>query len=315
MDQIAQVTARQIRRIGVPLGAMQLVDEARSRELRRPLKALRSIPGGSCANTMRGLGWLITALDLEQAVPLFVGAVGEDAEGRAYAAALKRDGVAAALQCRAGATGTSTVLVAPGGERTMFTCLGVSPQIKRAQVPLPALATARALYATGYLCDTGGSWDTLCWAAAEALRHEVPVVFDLADAYLVKRHHDILLAWVPGTVTVLIGNRDELRMFTGCRDDQTALAAAAALAPIVVMKVGAGGALVWSHGRAEAVPVEPTRPLDTTGAGDAFAAGFLLRWITGSDPGSAVNLGNRLAAGIVAVEGCDYARLSVAGVT
>ena len=309
MDFVAHVAAAQVRRLGARPGTMQLVDHRRSSALRQPLTAARVLPGGSCANTMRGLGWLRAALGGDLEAPLFVGVTGQDAEGRAYARALQHGGVAVALQRRAGATATSTVLVTPDGERTMFTCLAVSPQFEPPLVPAQAWDAARACYATGFLCDVASSLDALRRCAAAAVRRGVPVVFDIADPLVAERHRRILCDWVPGTVTVLIGNRRELQVLTRCNDDESALAAAGEMASIVVMKVGAAGALVWQHGRVRAAPTAPVAAVDTTGAGDAFAAGFLFRWLAGVDPAAAAAMGNLLAGAVVGVEGCDYARL------
>ena len=312
MDFVAPVSAAQVRRLGARPGTMQLVDHRRSSTLRQPLTAARVVPGGSCANTMRGLGWLRAALGGDLEAPLFVGVVGQDAEGRAYARALQHAGVAVALQRRAGATATSTVLVTPDGERTMFTCLAVSPQFEAPLVPAQAWAAARACYATGFLCDAGASLDALRRCAAAAVRRGIPVVFDIADPLVAERHRRFLCDWAPGTVTVLIGNRQELYVLTRCTDDDRALATAGEIASIVIMKVGAAGALVWEHGCTRAVPARAVPATDTTGAGDAFAAGFLFRWLAGSDPAVAATMGNVLAGAIVGVEGCDYARLDAA---
>ena len=315
MDFVAHVPVAEVRGSGARRGTMQLVDHQRSRALRRPLTPARILPGGSCANTMRGLGWLRAALGGDLKPPLFVGVVGRDEEGGIYARALRRGGVATALQRRSGATATSTVLVTPDGERTMFTCLAVSPRFESPLIPAEAWTAARACYATGFLCDDATSLDALRRCAAVAARRRVPVVFDIADPLVAQRHRRLLREWIPGTVTVLLGNREELQMLTGCNDDEIVLAAAGELAPIVVMKVGAAGAVVWEPGGVKAVAGVPVAAVDTTGAGDAFAAGFLFRWLAGSLPPVAAAMGNLLAAAVVAVEGCDYARLDRAVVS
>ena len=309
MDFVAHVPVAEVLGSGARRGTMQLVDHRRSRALRRPLTPARILPGGSCANTMRGLGWLRAALGGDLKPPLFIGVVGRDEEGGGYARALRRAGVATALQRRSGATATSTVLVTPDGERTMFTCLAVSPRFELPLIPAEVWTAARACYATGFLCDDATSLDALRRCAAVAVRRRVPVVFDIADPLVAQRHRRLLREWIPGTVTVLLGNREELQVLTGCNDDEIALAAAGELAPIVVMKVGAAGAVVWEPGGVKAVAGVPVAAVDTTGAGDAFAAGFLFRWLAGSLPPAAAAMGNLLAAAVVAVEGCDYARL------
>ncbi len=310
LDHVAHVSAQQLRATGARPGSMNLIDVRRSRDLQRRFPQARVLPGGGCANALRGLGWLAAATGTELEPPLFVGVVGEDAEGTAYATALRRAGVTPALRHGTTATGTSTVLVSPDGERTMFTCLGASTQLESClAVSTAALAEARAFYTTGFVCDPPAGMALIRACAAAAARHSVPVVFDIADRSVVERHRSVLRGWAPGKVRVLLGNRDELRALTGCASDGEALAAAAELAPTVVMKVGEQGALVWDGGRVDAVPTVPVHALDTTGAGDAFVAGFLLRWILGGGPAAGAAAGNLLAGRIVQVDGCDYDRL------
>ena len=312
LDHVIRVTEEQLQRVGVRPGTMNLIDARRSHELRRQLPRPRILPGGSCANTLRGLNWLAAATGTDLDPALFMGVVGDDAEGDAYAAALQRAGVTPALQRAAAATGTSTILVTPDGERTMLTCLGASIQLDGCSLPAAALAGARAFYVTCFLCDPAAGLDLIRKTAAEAARYAVPVVLDIADRNVVERHRAALSSWVPGTVAVLLGNRAELQVLTGCTADRDVLAAAGSLAPIVVMKAGAHGALVWDGSQVTAVPTVPVAALDTTGAGDAFVAGFLSSWIGGSDLVTAAAGGNRLAGGIVQVYGCDYDRLDAA---
>ena len=309
MDYVAHVPAARIPDLGVRPGTMHLVDEQFSRELRNGTPAARILPGGSCANTMRGLGWLNATAGAPLAAPLFLGVVGDDAQGREYGCALQREGVAVSLLRRSEATATSTVLVTPGGERTMFTCLAASPGFAEPLWPPDALATAGACYATAFLCDTPSSWRALCRCAAEAVNHRVPVVFDLADPLAVERHRRVLGEWLPNTVSVLIGNRDELLTLTRCTRDRDALATAGTMASVVVMKTGASGALVWHCGELRTAPTTARVPVDTTGAGDAFSAGFLYRWLASQDAGAAAAMGNAVAGVVLGVEGCDYTAL------
>lgn len=306
MDYVAHVPAARIRDLRVPPGTMHLVDERFGRALRTTTPAARVLPGGSCANTMRGLGWLNASAGAPLAAPLFLGVVGDDEPGRAYGRALRREGVAVSLQRNSAATATSTVLVTPGGERTMFTCLAASPCFAEPLWRPGTLANAGAFYATAFLCDTPSSWRALRRCAAEAVMHGVPVVFDLADPLAVERHRGMLDAWLPNTVSVLVGNRDELHALTGCTRDRDALAAAGTRASVVVMKTGASGALVWHRGELREAPTTPREPVDTTGAGDAFSAGFLYRWLTSRDAPAAAAMGNEVAGVVLGVEGCDY---------
>jgi hypothetical protein len=109
-------------------------------------------------------------------------------------------------------------------------------------------------------------------------------------------------------VDLLFANGKELALLTGTSCDEDCMEAAKAVAPIVVMKVGARGCWVGGReaGRAELVPTEAVKPLDTTGAGDAFAGGWLYAMLRGREPAACARLANAVARGIVGVYGCDY---------
>ena len=311
MDSLYHVDAATLRNLGATPGVMELVGAERIAMIRGALGDPYLIPGGSCANTMRGLAWISSQSDASsRIVARFTGVVAADEAGRTYERGMQATGVEAGLRREAGHTGSSLVLVTPDGERTMFTDLGVSLLLRREHIDQAALSDAQALYATGYLFDGAEELEALDFAASVAKSANVPFVFDVADPFVIDRHRTALLDWIPGRVSVLIGNRSELRMLGGAKTDEEALAAVRSLAPTVVMKIGAGGALVTTAEagaeRAAALPVEPR---DTTGAGDSFAAGFLHSWLSGGTALEACDAGNKLARGIVSVDGCDYSKL------
>jgi sugar/nucleoside kinase (ribokinase family) len=127
-----------------------------------------------------------------------------------------------------------------------------------------------------------------------------------------------LLEWIPGSVDLLLANEQEARMLTEIvtgapaeGEVELACAAVAELAPTVVVKLGAAGSLVWERGTiAVRAPGVQAQAVDTTGAGDSFAAGYLYALLAGGGAADAASLGNRVAASIVEVEGCDYSAVS-----
>jgi sugar/nucleoside kinase (ribokinase family) len=134
------------------------------------------------------------------------------------------------------------------------------------------------------------------------------VAFDLADPWVVERYHGRFRDWVPRSVDLLFANGKELALLTGTSCDEDCMEAAKAVAPVVVMKVGARGCWVGGRDapRAELVPTEAVKPLDTTGAGDSFAGGWLYGMLRGREPVACARLANAVARGIVGVYGCDY---------
>lgn len=313
VDIIARVDAAFLEARGKRPGTMHLIDEAESAALvaalERPqsgIAAPRTLPGGSAANTLRGVAWLNR--DGGLAAPVYGGAVGRDSLGDGYLAALRAAGVEPVLVRREARTGTSIILVTPDGERTMNTNLGACRLFRAGDLDLERLARSRVVYLTGYLWDTENQREAAERAADFARSRGIPVAFDLADPWAVERYQERFRDWVPRSVDVLFANGKELALLTGAGCDEDCMDAARGLAPLVVMKVGAGGCWVGGRNmpRAELVPTAAVKPLDTTGAGDAFAGGWLHGQLSGRGPLECARAANRLAGGIVRVYGCDY---------
>lgn len=323
MDVIAHVDYAFLHRFGKSPGTMHLVDYPEVAALVGQVGPSRTSPGGSAANTARGIAWLSTpegqgvrraAIGGPEAVPLdppvFNGAIGRDARGDEFSAAIERAGVRASLVRKDTPTGTSVILVTPDGERTMNTFLGACRDFQESDLDLDRLSSSRLVYLTGYLWDTENQRQAAERAAQAARSHHppIPVAFDLADPFAVTRYAEAFRAWLPGKVDVLFGNRDELALLTGGACDEDCVSDAARYAPLVVMKTGAKGCVVGWEGRWEAVPGLKVDVVDTTGAGDAFAAGFLYGMLLGESPIRCAKLANALAARVVGTEGCRYER-------
>jgi fructokinase len=323
MDIIAHVDHEFLSRFGKQPGTMHLVEYEEVTALLKEIHSFHTMPGGSAANTARGIAWLsgnagralshaiLGVQDTSSAgsaVPVFNGAIGTDSTGNDFAARLEEEGVRGALVRKATPTGTSVILVTPDGERTMNTYLGACRDFQPADLDLKMLSASRMLYLTGYLWDTDNQRVTAEKAAAFCRENGkgISVAFDLADPFAVRRYGNQFRAWIPGNVDILFGNRDELAILMGSACDADCVSEASTLAPLVVMKAGAKGCLVGWKGQCKLVPGVPVRVVDTTGAGDAFAAGFLFARLAGADPLRSALLANRVASMVVGVEGCRY---------
>lgn len=321
MDVIAHVDSALLERFQKRPGTMHLVDYPHIEALRAAIGSFRTVPGGSAANTARGVAWLSgeegrsvresalgkTAANAKPvALPVFNGAVGRDAIGDEFAALMKKARVTTSLVRKGTATGTSVILVTPDGERTMNTFLGACRDFGPDDLDAARLEASRILYLTGYMWDTENQVRAAQKAAGLARAAGLKVAFDLADPFAVERSGDQFRAWIPGTVDILFGNREELALLTRSECDDDCVRVASGTAPIVVMKSGSDGCLVGWEKRVAVVPAVPARVVDTTGAGDAFAAGFLFGLLAGADPVVSARLANALASRIVSVEGCDY---------
>jgi ribokinase len=243
--------------------------------------------GGSAANTA---AWLVRA----GAEPVLVGRVGDDERGRGAREELRAAGVDTRLATDPERpTGTCVVLVDPDGERTMAPDAGANDRLSDADVPGELLVAGGHLHVAGYALLREGSRPAARSAIGRALGSGMTVSVDPSSAALLSPE---FLDHAEGA-GLLLPNADEARMLSGEEEPERAARALAVRFGEVVVTLGAGGAL-WTDGgesvRAEALPVEAA--VDSTGAGDAFAAGLLAARLNGAAPAEALSAGARLAA-------------------
>lgn len=277
---------------GLVKGSMELIDEARAAELYAAMRPQAEVSGGSAANTLAGLA----ALGRRGG---FVGRVKADVLGSAFAADLSALGVEHALAPAedGAATGCSLIVVTPDGERTMSTWLGAASELGPADVDERFVGRAAITYLEGYLFDQEAAGEAFLKAAAASHRAGGRVALTLSDSFCVERFRDGFRRLVTETVDVLFGNEAELRLLYDADDVEDAIAAATAHVDLVVATRGAQGATIVQEGRrieVAAVPVE--RVVDTTGAGDHYAAGFLCGLTGGHDLRVSGELGAAAAA-------------------
>ena len=310
-DRVAAVAEAVVARVGAPKGTMNLVDHAQMLRVLELAEGFQSTPGGSAANTVRA----VASLSRARAVPppVYSGAVGCDPEGEEYGSILRAQGVVTRLACKREPTGCSVILVTPDRERTMFTFLGACREYTPDDLDQGLLARSRYLYLTGYMWDTENQRQAALLAGSTALAEGVRVAFDLADPFAVRRYRQQYLSWIPAHVEVLFGNREEFRLLLGeGLSDEELAGMGGELAPQAVLKTGAEGCLVNHLGKVSRIAGFPVRPVDTTAAGDCFAAGYLYGQLLGFSAEGSARLANRLAAWVVTVVGCDLENLDPA---
>ena len=194
-------------------GTMNLVDREAMEGLLRRIRRYRNTPGGSGANTVRGIAWLNRGGELQP--PLFCGAVGRDAFGDRYIELLGAMGVRTCMNRKESPSGRSVIVVTPDRERTMFTYLGACREFGEADVDFDRLRESCLLHVTGYMWDTDGQKGAVRAAVEAARAARVLVSLDLADPFVVERNRDDFLSWIPGRVDLLFGNREELSLLMG----------------------------------------------------------------------------------------------------
>ncbi|MDA8061872.1 MAG: adenosine kinase [Actinomycetota bacterium] len=293
VDVLARVDDAVVAGLGLEKGTMNLVDPARSAEILAAVRAEVAVSGGSAANTAAGVAALGGSV-------AFVGKVRDDEWGRLFAGDIRAAGVvyAVPVASEGPATGQSVVLVTPDGEKTMCTSLGIGDQLGAEDVDVASVSEARIVYLEGYLCGVEHTAATVEAVLASAEAGGTAVSLSLSDPLWVRLHRAELLALLP-QVDLLFANADEAAGMAGTSDPRRAARELAETGRTVVVTLGAEGSVVISGGRLEEVPAVEAEVVDTTGAGDLFAAGYLRAHLGGATPLEAARLGSVAAAEVV----------------
>ena len=303
LDVLETTTDEMLEQLGLVKGSMTLIELPRAIELQSALQAPRHVSGGSVANTAAGFSELGGRAG-------YIGAVADDEAGAAYVVDLRTAGVEfepTISESPAGdelGTGRCIVLITEDAERTMGTYLGAASSLTPAGVPTSFVERASVVLLEGYLWDVPAAKEAMRHAAATAHGADGSVALSLSDSFCVERHQREFLDLLLDDVDVLLGNEEEITMLFGATSREAAIDAAEETGLLVVMTLGAQGAIVLTAHGPEPVPAAPLeRLVDTTGAGDLFAAGFLFGLTHGMDPLSSTRLGGLCAAEIISHTG------------
>jgi sugar/nucleoside kinase (ribokinase family) len=281
---------------GMRKGTMALIDEARAQAIYDAMGPAVEMSGGSAANTIVGLASL-------GGRAAFVGKVKADKLGGAFSHDIRSAGVAFATAPAADgpSTGRCYVLVTPDGERTMNTYLGAAQELHPGDIDADMIASSAVIYLEGYLWDPKHAKDAFLKAAQIAHGAGRKVALTLSDAFCVDRWRDEFLQLMRSrTVDLVFANEAELRSLYQSSDFDAAIAALRADIDIAVVTRSEKGCLVLGPDGTEAVPAFPVkRVVDTTGAGDLFAAGFLSGLARGADDRTCGRLGALAAAEVI----------------
>lgn len=296
VDVMAPCSDDLIEELGMVRGAMTLIDTDQAGSLYDAMGPAREISGGSAANTLAGL----SALGAQCA---FIGQVADDQLGAVFAHDIRAAGIDFDTPPLAGDVPTARCLifVTPDGQRTMNTYLGASQHLPASQLDEEAIGGARILYLEGYLWDPEEPRAAMRRAIEAARAAGRKVAFTLSDAFVISRYGDDFRALVAdGLIDILFANEVELAAMTGTEDFDAGLAKLAAQVPVLVVTRSEQGAVAVANGVRAAVPAEPVvRVVDTTGAGDLFAAGFLYGHVRGESLERSLRIGAIAAAEVI----------------
>jgi len=257
---------------GMVKGSMSLIDEARAASIYNDMGPATEVSGGSAANTIVGIGSF-------GARAAYIGKVKNDQIGKLYAHDIRAAGVAFETKpaMEGPATGCSYILVTPDGERTMNTYLGAAKDLSPADIDPAEIAASRIVYLEGYLWDPKDAKDAFVKAAKIAHDARRKVALTLSDAFCVDRFRDEFLSLMrSGTVDIVFANESELHSLYATSDFDAAIKQLRNDVNLGVVTRSEKGCVVASQTELVAVPASTVAEvMDTTGAGDLFAAGFL----------------------------------------
>jgi sugar/nucleoside kinase (ribokinase family) len=289
--------------LGLVRGSMTLIDLAKANAVQAIMQAPRFVSGGSVANSAVGVAELGGRAG-------FIGAVADDEVGRTYVENLRAAGVAfdpVYSETASGdslGTGRCMVLISEDAERTMGTYLGAASTLSVSGVPITVVERAAIVLLEGYLWDVDAAKEAMRHAAATAHSADGSVALSLSDPFCVSRHQREFLDLLVDDIDILLGNEEEITMLFGASSHRGAIAAAEETGLLVVMTRGAQGSVVLTaHGPEEVAAAPVAKVVDTTGAGDLFAAGMLYGLTHGMDPIESARLGGICAAEIISHTG------------
>lgn len=295
VDVIAHADDAFLAEHGIEKGAMTLIDASRAETLYAHMGPGTEMSGGSAGNTMAGFA----ALGGKGA---YIGKVADDQLGAVFRHDIRASGVHFETSVLSGGAPTARclILVTPDAQRSMNTYLGACVELGPDDIDEALIAASAVTYLEGYLFDPPAAKAAFRKATAVAHAAGRQVSLSLSDSFCVNRYLDEFRDLVNNHVDVLFANDAEIMALFGVADFGAAIEAVRALGKVAAVTYGAKGSVVVVNGQVFDAPAEPVeRVVDTTGAGDLYAAGFLYGWTRGLEPAACGKLGGIAAAEII----------------
>lgn len=303
IDYLCSVEEKDLSSLGLSKGTMLLIDTEKRQEIVDYTKGKEIIYscGGSCPNTM------VTLCSLGLQTTL-AGSVGKDELGKKYKERLKESGVVDHLvEKDDAATGTSIILLTGDKERTMNTYLGANRLFCPEDVIEEAVKKADLFYFTGYMWDTESQQNSVMKAMEICKAEGKKVAFDIADPFAVGRYRQKFRDIIENCCDIVFANNEEARALIDNYDAYECCRSIGKLCDIAIVKDGKKGSYVSERGIISQIPLYGTsKPVDTTGAGDTYAAGFLYGYLTGRDIVTSCNIASYLAGEIITQIGAQF---------
>ena len=304
IDVIVNVTDDDLKTLGLYKGTMNLINREKRLELSEFIKAKKEPSfscGGSCPNTIITL----SALGIRSTL---AGKIGDDEYGTIYRERLTslnvKDNLAVSDK---NVTGSSIILITPDSERTMNTYLGANRDFCPDDVIESEVSNSDFFHFTGYMWDTQNQMEAIRKALEIAKRNNVVVSFDIADPFAVGRYHDAFLELIKDSCDIVFANKEEARTLFDNYDPYECCKTMGKLCETAIVKNGQKGSFISYRRKVYEIPVQgPATPVDTTGAGDTYASGFLYGLCHGLDVERSGNIASCLAGQIIKKIGAQF---------
>ena len=308
VDILIQAQDADLKALGLNKGVMHLVDAPRQQQVLHHFgKSPHAVElGGSAMNAIRTLAQL-------KRRTAFAGMVGPDAYGERILARMAQLGIAGRLGKSSEPTGSCVVLITPDGERTMNTHLGASRLYGQAEVPEDEIKRARVLHFCGYQLDTDGQKAAIRQAMDLAKANGTLISFDVADPFVVGRNREAFQRVIAEDAGLVFANREEAKLLYDATPEVAAREIAKSGA-VAVIKLGAEGALVQKGSEVLRIRPVPTSVVDTTAAGDMFAAGFLYGFTADRPLADCGRMAARIASDVISRVGATVSNEALAEV-
>ncbi len=293
VDLLVEENDAFIKELGSEKGGMTLVDlPIIDKAIAQTKAKVKVVPGGSACNTMVGIGNLGGNAKM-------IGRVGQDDLSKAFIDGLSKAGVERRLQISPSATGRVLSVVTPDAQRTMFTYLGASSELSPDDITIADFSDAGMVLLEGYLLFNRPVVEKILSLAKQA---KVKVILDLASFQVVEFCRDFIDQILASSIDMVLANEDEAKAYTGLGEADS-LNFLAGKVETAVVKVGKNGVLVAKGAERFTVPAHMVKALDTTGAGDLWASGFLYGITEGMGLEKAASLGCKVGSEVVQVMG------------
>jgi len=276
-------------------GSMKLIEKDEFKNLKNIIKIEKIQAGGSVANTMAGISYL-------KGKPSFIGKITSDEFGRIYKKSLENINVNFCYSEKNEdlETGGSIIFMTPDSERTMCTYLGISSQLSKEDINENELKNHKIIFLEGYLWDRGISGEMFKHVINLGKKNNIEIAMSLSDVFCVNRHRDDFLNLLKNDLNILIGNENEINQLIGKDKLQDSINELKKIKKLIIITRNKNGSLaIFNNEIINCESIEVKKVVDSTGAGDLFAAGFFKEYLDKSNIKQCLYAGSELAAKII----------------